>query len=1521
MKLNNGKKVANVHQNKPLSNTSDEQNVGSYAEIVERTINELPEKYLKGFDGAKESHHDHDALIHILDGQLKSDLPELVNGSGIRKGIASGYLVRDTDALSNVLKKEEAYVLQCDEINYQNIEDVVAAAGIILTKNASEKELKILERMGIPAIQVDQVALGGIPDGQRVGLDGTDGRLCEVETSNIKALVHDKRRTSAMKQLKNAQQNANVTCVVDVASVAQVNQAKASGAQQVNVNLDTLLSQKDVLPLYQSYLLNTEAEPRRQLLKRIQAMLASSLKALYVAAEPLDVTLRIADSLLTSFLPQTESEQHDLAHKSGLPFAVLTQRVGDMSAGNSILGTRGATFLLEQRDLFRGLLEVAWEAKAETQLNGDVRVLIPAVTHAAMIAELNKEADKVCRSCADLYGFDQTIVLGAGIESARSALDAAEISEVAGFFEYNLTTMTETTFAMSEADSDKYVPAGLSTGSLDYDPFKRLDMERVGKIVSVAQHLAGEHANTFPASFRGALASSNEAILLGQKTGVDTFSMSSDDIARFSFSAVDVIQADKMLAGGTHKSGDQRWIDIKQWGLLTEQTPAAVPLKIKGLELPEGKTPLMLAEMCLADLDAGNISEEELLIATPAELIDALGNRVIDPASKADVIKKGLPASPGCGVGKVALSKEKALEYEKAGEPYILVVNEVHSDEVDAVRSATGLISIRGGKTSHAAMVAQNASVPCVMDDGAKIQLADKRVTIGRTVLNEGDTITLDGMLGNIYAESVPLLDASESKAYARLLEIADKHRRLKVYANADTPEEAIRAFESGASGIGLVRTEHMFFEERLHAFRKVLLYGADEGAETLQELEEMQKSDFKDLFMAAGEKKVCVRLLDPPLYEFLPAGADEIRELAQEMNKTPEAVLELINGAMEVDSLNGLRGVRLGYTRPDIEKMQVRALGRAWVEAKNENPNLAPLHITVPMIISGQEFKAAKKRIESHLVALGKEVGVSIQYQIGTMIETTRAALDAEELGQHADYFSYGTNDLTQQTLGAPFGRNVAAQNIKTLMAENVLERDPTASLELKGVARMMKIAEEMGKKGRMLPTGICGGQGSNPRSVSIVEQLGLGYVSVPPGQVPRARFAAAQAAVGFSNISKDEHTGQASELGEMIERVLGQDIDWYSLSGTDALDQLRELRIETRGFLRLQLKKYEQGVLSQKESENFLALSERAEQLEGLVWTVEGYGALQQEFLMLTRQSFGHGLEAEFNQIMTLLGEMKKLSQEGFLAGPRTTRTDRRISLMHINAMRLMEDVRAKMRKGLVSSVSAPLRDLTHRNDRWASDDYIFHRDLRKEESVGAYIKEGADKFFDDHGIRLDVHGLEHIPKDKKVIFACSHRGASIDRFAVLSALDIEPDSLRYLVRKDSPYDRLTADVPPEENPIITTGTFQETMNNIAAGMDVDSAKMIMYPSGTGSVFGESKRVSQSVFHMAERIGAVVVPVTISDTFQNNPYDDGTIHISVRAPIDPNALKKQMGESAYGFGRALLTQYIGSGYSKVIG
>ncbi len=516
--------------------------------------------------------------------------------------------------------------------------------------------------------------------------------------------------------------------------------------------------------------------------------------------------------------------------------------------------------------------------------------------------------------------------------------------------------------------------------------------------------------------------------------------------------------------------------------------------------------------------NAGLITKEEAILRIEPASLDQLLHPTLDPKAERKIIATGLPASPGAACGEIVFSSDEAEALKAAGKKVILVRVETSPEDISGMHAAEGILTTRGGMTSHAAVVARGMGKPCVSGAGSvRVDYAAQTFTAMGRAFKKGDIITVDGATGQVIEGSVPMLEPELSGEFAVLMGWADAYRRLKVRTNADTPTDARIARQFGAEGIGLCRTEHMFFDnERIVAVREMILAGDEAGRRAaLTKILPMQRSDFASLFEIMHGLPVTIRLLDPPLHEFLPHTVEEIAEVAAAMGSSPEKLKRRADELHEFNPMLGFRGVRLAIAFPEIAEMQARAIFEGAVEAQAKTGEPVIAEIMVPLVLSKRELDLVKGRIDAMAAEVAKEKGVTIPYHVGTMIELPRAALRAGEIAETAEFFSFGTNDLTQTTLG--ISRDDAGSFLGAYVQKGILPQDPFVSLDQDGVGELVALAAERGRKTRdKIKLGICGEHGGDPASIAFCEKTGLDYVSCSPYRVPIARLAAAQAALG---------------------------------------------------------------------------------------------------------------------------------------------------------------------------------------------------------------------------------------------------------------------------------------------------------------------------------------------------------------------------------------------------------------------
>ena len=547
--------------------------------------------------------------------------------------------------------------------------------------------------------------------------------------------------------------------------------------------------------------------------------------------------------------------------------------------------------------------------------------------------------------------------------------------------------------------------------------------------------------------------------------------------------------------------------------------------KLYMLQTRNGKRTAKAALKIACDLvDEGMRTPEEAVLMIDPRNLDTLLHPQFDEAAikNAKAIGKGLGASPGAAFGKVVFTADDAVKWAEKGEKVVLVRLETSPEDITGMKAAQGILTVRGGMTSHAAVVARGMGTCCVSGCGdIHMDEANKKFTLAGITFHEGDEISIDGTTGNIYEGIIPTVDATITGEFGRVMAWADEFRTLKVRTNADTPRDAKKAHELGAEGIGLCRTEHMFFEEdRIAAFREMICADTLEERETaLEKILPYQQGDFEALYEALEGDSVVIRYLDPPLHEFVPTEEADIEKLAKAQNKPVERIKEIIAGLHEFNPMMGHRGCRLAVTYPEIAKMQTRAVIRAAINVKKNHPDwdIVP-EIMIPLTGEVKELKYVKDIV----VATADEeiaiANVELKYQVGTMIEIPRAAITADEIAKEAEFFSFGTNDLTQMTFG--FSRDDAGKFLPSYYATKIYEEDPFKTLDQKGVGKLIEMAVKGGKSTRPdIQLGVCGETGGDPKSIEFYHNVGLDYVSCSPFRVPVARLAAAQAAIKARN------------------------------------------------------------------------------------------------------------------------------------------------------------------------------------------------------------------------------------------------------------------------------------------------------------------------------------------------------------------------------------------------------------------
>ncbi len=539
--------------------------------------------------------------------------------------------------------------------------------------------------------------------------------------------------------------------------------------------------------------------------------------------------------------------------------------------------------------------------------------------------------------------------------------------------------------------------------------------------------------------------------------------------------------------------------------------------KLWMLQTRNGKrTAKAAVRIAMEMMDESLITAEEALLRVEPHSLDQLLHPRLDPKAEKTQLAKGLPASPGGATGKIVFDSDRAVEWAQSGEKVILVRIETSPEDISGMVSSQGILTTRGGMTSHAAVVARGMGKCCVAGCGeVDVDYGKKEMRVRGYVLTEGDQITLDGSTGEVFLGEVKTLPPELDENFGRLMNLADEYRRLGVRANADTPQDASVAREFGAEGIGLCRTEHMFFgADRIDVVRAMIMAeDRAEREESLEKLGPMQRQDFLGLFRAMESLPVTIRLLDPPLHEFLPHTDQDISELAERLGWTEEKLRNKVRALTEMNPMLGHRGCRLAITYPEIYQMQARAIAEAALLAQKEGHKVL-VEIMIPLVATEAELRRLRTLVEQEVKAVQAESSMDFAYLVGTMIELPRACLVADQIAQQADFFSFGTNDLTQTTLG--LSRDDAGKFLGSYVSEGLLPADPFASLDVEGVGQLVKKAVELGQKTRPdIKLGVCGEHGGDPSSIEFFHSVGLSYVSCSPFRVPIARLAAAQTAI----------------------------------------------------------------------------------------------------------------------------------------------------------------------------------------------------------------------------------------------------------------------------------------------------------------------------------------------------------------------------------------------------------------------
>ena len=598
--------------------------------------------------------------------------------------------------------------------------------------------------------------------------------------------------------------------------------------------------------------------------------------------------------------------------------------------------------------------------------------------------------------------------------------------------------------------------------------------------------------------------------------------------------------------------------------------------KLYMLQTRNGKRTAQAALKIACDLvDEGMRTEEEAVLMIDPRNLDTLLHPQFDATAlkNATPAGKGLGASPGAACGKVVFSADDAVAWAERGEKVVLVRLETSPEDITGMKAAQGILTVRGGMTSHAAVVARGMGKCCVSGCGdISMDEANKKFTLAGKEYTEGDAISIDGSTGNIYDGIIPTVDAQIAGEFGRVMAWADKYRRLSVRTNADTPQDAKKARELGAEGIGLCRTEHMFFEEsRIATFREMICADTvEEREDALERILPYQQSDFVALYEALEGCPVTIRFLDPPLHEFVPIEEKDIAKLAYKQGKSVEKIKEYINSLHEFNPMMGHRGIRLAVTYPEIARMQTKAVIRAAIEVAGKHPDwkVEP-EIMIPLVCDVKELKVVKKIVVDTADEEIANAGVDLKYQVGTMIEIPRAALTADEIATEADFFCFGTNDLTQMTFG--FSRDDAGKFLEAYYDTKIFENDPFARLDQAGVGKLMDLSIKLGKPvNPNLHVGICGEHGGDPQSVEFCHKIGLDYVSCSPFRVPIARLAAAQAAIQ----NKDDKASIEDKVSEAL-KVAGEKANEAGKKASEACNKAKDVALDVASQAGVELNK----------------------------------------------------------------------------------------------------------------------------------------------------------------------------------------------------------------------------------------------------------------------------------------------------------------------------------------------------------
>ncbi len=865
----------------------------------------------------------------------------------------------------------------------------------------------------------------------------------------------------------------------EVATPAEIELAVQLGADAIRIDADDLLA--PLCDLVRACLVVFDVHARRLLLDELRATIASAA-APFVALGALDITVAVGTRAARSQFPRSAERAVAAAIRAGLEPPRAAAAIEAMTARAGRLGVRGARWIADDPELFAAIVG-GWADAAADRGMRRLAFVAPAIGFAGELVPVRRLIDRIAAEVA-ADAAPIAIRIGAGIETVRGVLVLDTIERAADFAELDLEALTETCLALSVDDAPRCMPQMLAAGVFGFDPFGDLDP-------AIAALLTAAYQEGRTRTARGALVLGSHALARLDDFAIAGLTVPVRDAARARIARARRVVHPSSRARATRLAG------------LAAASPTVLPAGPP--PLPSGIRARVVLDELVGEVERGALAIEAALGRIPPAIVDALARPVLDDTGR-EPLAVGIGVAPGAGVGRIALSAARAGELVRDGEPVILVVREVYGDEAAILPATRGLVSTRGGRTSHAALVAANCGVPCVIAE--HIVLSPTSVAIGGRVLVEGAWLSIDGSTGALHGDRVPLVAGASEASFATLMRWSDGVRRLRVLANADTADAIRAALAAGAEGIGLVRTENMFLDPaHLGALQALLLRDADE-----RDLETLQRSGFAVRLAAAAGAPITFRLLDASLYELLPHDRAGVESLAAKLGMSVDDVARRVDAERPTEPSMSLRASRLALSRPAIERAQVRALAAAWLAATKP----APLRILVPMVVSGGEMAAIAARIRAYAAEIASEHGAPpIPLVLGAMIETPRAALDAAAIARSVDFFAWGSNDLTQYAIG--LARAAFPLVIPRLQACRALDLDPSETIDLGGVGVLVHLAENLARAVHpSLVTGVCGNLAADARSIRAFHALGLGYISVPPSQISSARLAAAQAALG---------------------------------------------------------------------------------------------------------------------------------------------------------------------------------------------------------------------------------------------------------------------------------------------------------------------------------------------------------------------------------------------------------------------